>query len=153
MKIQALIKVVEDLHPYGIYGDFDSYSEFNQGWSAAMDHFEGEVEQLNKQKRKLSVHINGAILQAFASANIVIMALDLLGIDNYEIVDVTDAKFSIGDRAKVVKGSDMGWWQGEEVVIDEVLPDAVGGYDYWIRHHEDSKSTGVCAEIDLATLD
>lgn len=47
--IQKILDFIEDLeseHPYKIYGDADSYSDYNQGWCDAIDRVRSYVESL-----------------------------------------------------------------------------------------------------------
>lgn len=41
--IESAISRVEAIHPYKVYGDFETYCKYNEGWSDCADRIRGEI--------------------------------------------------------------------------------------------------------------
>ena len=50
-EIEKVISEVENMHPYKQSGNRDSYSDYNQVWSAACDILGEKIKELLNQKR------------------------------------------------------------------------------------------------------
>lgn len=40
------VKHTDDMYPYKVLGEYDTYSQYNEGWSDACDYIRGELETL-----------------------------------------------------------------------------------------------------------
>lgn len=46
-KVEEILDKIEAEHPYKVPGDYDSYSQYNEGWQDALDRVSGELGNLN----------------------------------------------------------------------------------------------------------
>ena len=48
-EIGSTLNKIEAEHPYKVPGDYDTYSQYNEGWCDAIDRVRGELENLNNR--------------------------------------------------------------------------------------------------------
>jgi hypothetical protein len=130
MKLRNLIKKVSDLYPYRVAGDADTYSNFNQGWEAACDEIDSELQDMMDNKKFiLRIWDQQAHLNVSGSIDSITMALDLMGITNYALVDITNAKFKEGETV-ILKDHIREAYPGEAFVVNEIGSDGNAIYYY-----------------------
>lgn len=50
--IDIILDTIEKEHPYKVPGDYDTYSQYNEGWQDAIDRVRGELSVINKDPFK-----------------------------------------------------------------------------------------------------
>lgn len=50
------VKNTEAMYPYKVPGDYDTYNQYNEGWSDACDYIRGELETLTAADVETIVH-------------------------------------------------------------------------------------------------
>lgn len=130
MKLRSLINKVSDLHPYRVEWDADTYNDFNQGWEAACDQIDSELQDMMDNKKFiLRIRDQQAHLNVSGSIDSITMALDLMGITNYVLVDITNAKFKEGETV-ILKEHIREAYPGEAFVVNQIGSDGDATYYY-----------------------
>lgn len=50
------VKHTDDMYPYKVPGEYDTYGQYNEGWSDACDYIRGELETLTEADVEPVVH-------------------------------------------------------------------------------------------------
>ena len=140
MKLRNLIKKVSDLYPYRVAGDGETYNDFNQGWEAACDEIDSELQDMmDKKKFILRIRDQQAHLNVSGSIDSITMAMDLMGITNYVLVDITNAKFKEGETV-ILKEHIREAYPGEAFVVNQIGSDGDAIY-YYINDEDEYELT------------
>lgn len=112
--MQELEKILEEIeaeHPYKVPGNYDSYSQYNEAWSDAIDRVRARLENFFKEKEN-----DGwiPVEDRLPEENVNPATLDFY---EYQVT----ANFGFGEDVKTYKYGEGHWWNGPGIVDKYVI--------------------------------
>lgn len=112
--MQELEKIFEEIeaeHPYKVPGNYDSYSQYNEAWSDAIDRVRARLEDFFKEKEN-----DGwiPVEDRLPEENVNPATRDFY---EYQVT----ANFGFGEDVRTYKYGEGHWWNGPGIVDKYVI--------------------------------
>lgn len=110
-ELEKILEEIEAEHPYKVPGSYDSYSQYNEAWSDAIDRVRARLENFFKEKEN-----DGwiPVEDRLPEENVNPATLDFY---EYQVT----ANFGFGEDVKTYKYGEGHWWNGPGIVDKYVI--------------------------------
>lgn len=110
-ELEKILEEIEAEHPYKVPGNYESYSQYNEAWSDAIDRVRARLENFFKEKEN-----DGwiPVEDRLPEENVNPATLDFY---EYQVT----ANFGFGEDVKTYKYGEGHWWNGPGIVDKYVI--------------------------------